>query len=152
MRSYFLLFSLLLTLAVSGMAQTAGDEAAIRAVLDTFLSKKDPALVAQGIYAGANIVSLDGNGHLVQNKIIQTPARHIPKGFNDTGKITIVEPVQTVSSVDVDANGGAVAKVESTFPPGSPLKTHIQYIALLKVRNDWKIAGIIMPSNSRTAH
>ena len=138
MKTLLLAAGLLLALSMVGVAQSDTDGA--RRAVETYISIKEPASKHDVVYRDARIISIDGQGRVVES-LISKPAK-------DRKGVTVVLPEQRITSIDM-TDGAALVKVESVFPADSTQvtspRTHIQYISLLKLNGDWKIVSILMP-------
>lgn len=118
------------------------EQEAVRKTIETYLAKSDLKAVKHVLADDAQIISVDAR----TGRIVQTP--FTAKRRKPYPNETVVSPAQKIVAIDV-AESSASAKVESEFPAVAELnvspRKHVQYISLLKINGEWKIASILMP-------
>jgi hypothetical protein len=142
-----ILLAALLALCASARAgaQGAGGAAereAVKRAVETYLYAEYDDEKKSPLHPEAGIFTVDEVGKRIRfTTILKSKARKVKGAKTSRGP-------QKVVSVEVAGNA-AYAKVATDFSPEGPPEAppeHVQFISLMKLGDEWKIVGILMPS------
>jgi len=122
----------------AGGAESEG----VRKAVETYLYAENVDEKKPVSDAGAKVFAVDQSRGRVASKPLSSPPPKLPKG----GKI--LRSPQRIASIEI-LNDAAAVKVSTDLTPDDPAdeaNTHYQLIWLLRVRGEWKIVGILMPT------
>ena len=115
---------------------------AVRKAVETYIYAEDVDEKRPVSDAGAKIFAVDqSRGRVAATPLSSRPPKQ-PKGGRT------LKSRQRIASIEV-LNDAAAVKVSTDLTPDDPrdeANTHYQLIWLLRVRGEWKIVGILMPT------
>ena len=123
--------------------ETERDREAVKKAVETYLYAEEAGEKRNVLYPEAKIISLNSNGKGIRETPVSRAAGKRPPG----GKTSRV--LQKIVSIDLFEDGASVKVMTDMtswgLSPTVPQK-HFQYISLFKLRGEWKIVNILMPT------